>query len=38
MTSTGLDVFNTTLQKTNAWLKWLQHALHAAGSVKPAGS
>lgn len=29
MTSTGLDVFDTTLQKTNVWLKWLMQELHS---------
>jgi len=28
MTSTGLDVFDTTVQKTNLWLKWLMQELH----------
>jgi uncharacterized protein (DUF2267 family) len=29
MTSTGLDVFDTTVQKTNVWLKWLMQELHS---------
>jgi uncharacterized protein (DUF2267 family) len=29
MSSTGLEVFDTTVQKTNEWLKWLMRALHS---------
>lgn len=27
--NSGLDVFDTTIQKTNTWLKWLMQALHS---------
>ncbi len=29
MSTTGLDVFDTTVQKTNVWLKWMMQELHS---------